>query len=75
LTIDFGDRLGSLKIVHRDLSGAAIFRGIEGHLLPFNKSAYSSALERSGVDEYVFAAVIWLNETEALLTIVKLYGT
>ena len=50
--------LERLEIADRDLAGAAIFLGIEGDLLPFDKSAYSGALERSGVNEHVLAAVI-----------------
>ena len=62
---------GRLDISHGDLTRAAIFLGIEGNLLALVQRAHASALERGGMDEYVLAAVIGLNEAEALLVIVE----
>jgi hypothetical protein len=66
--------LRRLDVAYGDLAGAAVFLGIEGNLLAFDQSAHSGTLERGGVDENVLAAVVRLNEAEAFLVIVKLYG-
>ena len=41
---------------------------------PSTSPAHAGALERSGVDENVLAAVIRLNEAEAFLIVVELHG-
>jgi hypothetical protein len=66
--------LSRLDIADSDLAGAAVFLGIERHLLAFDQPAHAGALERSCVDENVFAAVVRLNEAEAFLVIVELHG-
>lgn len=66
--------LGRLDVADRNLTGAAIFLGIEGDLLAFDQSTHSGALERGGVDEHILAAVIRLNEAKAFLIVVELHG-
>jgi hypothetical protein len=57
-----------------DLAGLTVFLGIEGDLLTLGKAAHASALESGGVYEHILAAVIRLNEAEAFLIVVELYG-
>src|SRR5260370_13136432 len=67
--------LRGLDIADGDLAGAGIFLRVEGNLLAFGQSAHACALESGGVDEYVLAAVVRLNEAKTLLAIVELHGT
>ena len=55
-----------LDVVDGDLTGAAAFRRIEGNLLVPDEATHSGPLESGGVDEDIFAAVVWLNKAEAL---------
>jgi hypothetical protein len=50
----------------------AIFTGAVIFLL--GETAHTGALQSCGVDKYVLAAIVRLDEAEALLTIVELYG-
>jgi len=63
-----------LDVADCDLARAAVFLGIEGHLLTFVESAHAGAFQGRCMDEYVLAAIVPLNEAEALLTVVELYG-
>ena len=62
-----------LELADGDLAGARIGLRVEDDLLAFRKSADAGALKRRGVDEHVLAAVIRLDETKTLLTVVKLH--
>src|SRR6266851_4207215 len=64
-----------LKLVGGDLAGARVGLRLEGHFLALAQAANSGALERGCMDEYVLAAVVRLNEAEALLVVVELYRT
>jgi hypothetical protein len=66
--------LVSLDVVDGDFSGAAVFGGVEGDLLAFAQAADAGALERGGVDEHVLAAIVRLDEAEALLVVVEFHG-
>ncbi len=66
--------LGRLDVVDGDLAGAAVFRRVEGDLLAFHETTKASALEGSGVNEHVLAAIVRLDEAEALLVVVELNG-
>lgn len=57
-----------------NLAAAAILLRIEGDLLALDQSTHSGALERGRVNEDVLAAVVRLNEAEAFLIVVELYG-
>src|SRR3954454_24702114 len=69
-----GLALRSLDVVDRDLAGAAVLGGVEGHLLAFNEAADAGALERRRMDEHVLAAVVGLDEAEAFLIVVEFHG-
>jgi hypothetical protein len=65
--------LRGLDVADRELAGAAVFLDVERDLLALHQTAHSSALERGGMNENVFAAVIRLDEAEAFLVVIKLY--
>src|SRR5690349_3346031 len=66
--------LGLLDVVDGDLAAAAVLGGVEGDLLTFNKIAHAGALESGGVDEHVLAAIVRLDEAEALHVVVKFHS-
>ena len=66
--------LGRLDVVDGDLAGAAIFSRVEGDLLAFAEAADAGALKGGGVNEHVLAAIVRLDEAEALLVVVELNG-
>jgi hypothetical protein len=66
--------LRSLDVVDGDLAGTAVFSRVEGNLLAFDEAAQASALESGGVNEDVLAAVVRLDEAEALHVVVEFYG-
>src|SRR6476469_2066128 len=70
-----GAGLRGLDGVDRDLAAAPIFGDVERDLLAFGEAAQSGALERGGVDEHVLAAIVRLDESEALHLVVELNGT
>src|SRR5262249_7144663 len=57
----------------RDLAGSRIGLGVEGNLLALLQRRDARALQCGGVDEDVLAAVIRLDETEALVAVVELH--
>lgn len=63
-----------LDVADGSLAGAAIFLRIEGDLLAFDQPTHSRALKRGGMNEDVLAAVVRLNEAEALLVVVEFHG-
>src|SRR5687767_1416752 len=67
---------GSRQLDSRDgdLAAAAVLGGVERHLLAIGQTADAGALQRGGMDEDVLAAVVGLDETEALLGVVELHG-
>src|SRR5215813_10059170 len=65
-------RLLNLEI-HRRCFPAVLFDLIL-EVLPFVEGAHSSALDRGDVDEYVFAACLWLNKSVTLRRIEPLHG-
>jgi len=69
-----GKALSRFDIAHSDLAGATVLLGIERNLLALHQPAHSGAFERGGMNENVLAAVIRLNEAEALLVVVELHG-
>jgi hypothetical protein len=64
---------GGGDVANRDLAGATVFLRVEGDLLAFAQPADASALERGRMDEHVLAAVIRLDEAEALLVVVEFH--
>jgi hypothetical protein len=56
------------------LAGAAVFLGLESHLLTFDKAAHASPFKGGRVNENVLAAIVRLNEAKAFLIVVELYG-
>ena len=63
-----------LDVADGGLAGAAVFLGVEGHLLALDEPTHSRALKRGGVDENVLAAIVRLNEAEAFLVVVEFHG-
>jgi hypothetical protein len=57
-----------------NLAAAAVLLRIERDLLALHQPAHSGALQRGRVNEDVLAAVVRLNEAEAFLVVVELYG-
>lgn len=68
-------RSGVLDRSDRQFAGAAIFLNVERHFLPFGQSVHPGALKRGRVDEYVFAAVVGLNESISFLIIIEFYDS
>src|SRR5918998_2882660 len=66
--------LRGLDRADRDLAAARIVLRVELHLLALAQAADAGALERSGVDEHVLLAIVRLNEAEAFLVVIELYG-
>ncbi len=65
--------LCSLNVVDGNLAGTAVFCGVEGDLLAFDEVAHAGALKSSGMNKDVLAAIVRLDEAEALHVIVELY--
>lgn len=70
----YAGNLSGLDVVDGGLARAAIFLGVEGNLLTLVEAADAGAFQRGRVDEHVLAAIVRLNEAEAFLTVVELYG-
>jgi hypothetical protein len=70
-----GRTLRGLNVSDGDLTGSAIRLGVKTDLLSLDQTAHSGALERSCVDENVFATVIRLDEAEAFLIVIELDST
>jgi hypothetical protein len=66
--------LRGLNIGDGDLSGSAVFLGVENDLLTLVETLHAGTLESGGVHKHVLAAIVRLNEAEASLTIVEFYG-
>jgi hypothetical protein len=67
--------LSSLNVADSNLARAAVFLRVELDLLALDKVTHASALKGGSVDEYVLAAVVRLNEAEALLIVVEFNST
>src|SRR5262245_20238858 len=67
--------LGLLQVRGGILAAAAVGLDVEADLLAFDEAAHAGALERGRMNEDVLAAVVRLNETKALLAVIKLHGT
>src|SRR3712207_4351528 len=65
---------GGLDVVDSHFAGSAVLGGVEGDLLAFHEVAHAGTLQGRRMDEHVLAAVARLNEAEALLRVVELYG-
>ena len=65
---------GNLDVADGDLAGAAVLLRVERDLLTLVEATQPGALQGGGVDEYVLAAIVRLDEAEALLTIIEFYG-
>lgn len=66
--------LGSLEIAGRHLARLAVALHVIGDLLAFNDFAHAGALNGRDMHEGIRAAVVRLNETEALGGIKPFYG-
>src|SRR5690606_12435131 len=66
--------LGGLKVGSRGLAAAAVRLDLEGDLLALAELAHAGALDGGRVDEDVLAAVIRLDEAEALVDVVEFHG-
>jgi hypothetical protein len=67
--------LDSAKIARRRFSGPSIRFNIERDFLSFGETVHPRTLNGADVNEHIFAAVAWLDETKALLTVEPLYST
>ena len=65
--------LSSLQVVCRHLAGLAVLDELEADLLAVVEATHTSALNSRDVDENVLAAVVRLNEAEALCGIKPFY--
>src|SRR6185312_7671833 len=68
-------RSDGAQIVRRGFAGPAIGDNFEGDLLPLVKSRHSGAFDRTDMHEDILAAIVRLNEAEALLAVKPLYGS
>src|SRR6266446_6045251 len=66
--------LDSAEIVGRRLAGLTIGNDLEFDLLSFVEALHAGALDRADMHEDVLAAIIRLNEAEALLAVEPLNG-
>jgi hypothetical protein len=66
-------RLDGAQIGCRGLS--ALGHNVERDFLSLVEAAHPGAFDSADVDEHVLAAVIWLDEAEALLAVEPLYGS
>jgi hypothetical protein len=60
--------------VGRRLAGSSVCDDFEFELLPLVEGAQAGTLDRADVNEHILAAVIRLNEAEALLAVEPLYS-
>src|SRR5690606_15045331 len=65
----------SLQAADRNLARPAVHLGVESDLLAIRQRGHAGALERGGMHEHVPAAVVRLDETEALLGVEEFYNT
>ena len=65
--------LSSLQVVCRHLAGLAVLDELEADLLAVIEATHTSALNSRDVDENVLAAVVRLNEAEALCGVKPFY--
>ena len=72
---NYGSALRShgAQIGRRGLS--ALSHNVERDFLSLVEAAHPGAFDSADVDEYVLAAVIWLDEAEAFLAVEPLYGS
>jgi hypothetical protein len=69
------ERSGRDEIAGGRFARAGIRQDVEANLLALLQVAHSGALDRADMDEHVLAAVVGLDEAEALLRIKPLYCT
>jgi hypothetical protein len=67
--------LRSLKILSRALAATVVLDNVEAELLAFHDRAQTSAFDGGDVDENVRAAIVGLDEAEALGRIEELDGS
>src|SRR5207248_2102070 len=65
----FRSRLYGAQIVRRRLAGAAVCYDFERNLLPFVEGVHACTFDRADMDEDILAALVRLNEAEALLVV------
>ena len=70
-----GGRSDGAQIVRRGLARLSISNNVESDLLSLVEPAHPSAFDRADMHEDILAAVIRLDEAEALLDIEPLYGS
>jgi hypothetical protein len=68
-------RSGSAQIVGRGFAGPSIGDNVERDLLSLVEAMQSGAFDCADVHEDILAAVIWLDEAEAFLSIEPLHGS
>src|ERR1700736_6130631 len=64
-----GPLSGGAQIVRRGLSGPSIGNNLERDLLSLIEAVHPGAFDRADMHEDILAAVIGVNESEALLTV------
>jgi hypothetical protein len=65
----------SPQIICRQLAGAAVLNKLEANLLTLLERAKAGALNCGDMHEYIWRAVIWLNEAETLAGVQPLNGS
>jgi hypothetical protein len=68
-------RLDGAQVLGSRLAASAVCDDVEGHLLAFAKAAHAGAFDRADMNEDILAAVLRLNEAEALLAVEPLYSS
>src|SRR5258706_3464601 len=70
-----GGRSDGAQIVRRGLTRLSVSNNVEGDLLSHVEPMHPSAFDCDDMHEDILAAVIWLDEAEALLDIEPLHGS
>src|SRR3546814_14851283 len=66
---------GSLRVFGRALARALVLHDVVGHLLAVGQATHAGTLDGRNMDENVRAAVVGLNEAEAIGAVEPLHGT
>jgi hypothetical protein len=67
--------LSQREILSADLAPHLVSLGLEVDLLALSETPKTSPLDRADVNEHILAAVVRLNESEALLAVEPLHST
>ena|SRR5215467_890615 len=68
-------RSSSAQIPSRGLAGSSVGNNVKRDLLSLVEAVHPGAFDRADVHEDILAAVIWLDESEALLAVEPLHGS